>query len=226
MTRLRAWWRRLFALDTHAVSLERWQQAQEYEESYWLRIAREGYFHIPKPLFETWHPLVQAWKVWALGHTYDDLQDKILLEVGCGPLGVAAASPVPRTIGLDPLAKQYAKVYPLHKHPCQYLGAAGEAIPLADCSVDLAVCINALDHMQNPLQTLKEIHRVLKPKGRLLLELHLHGETDAGHPTQFELSEVKELLARAGYRILHGTVWGDMMAPERLSLVSLVAERP
>lgn len=225
LSRLRAWWRCSFALNTHAISPERWRRAQSYEEDYWLRMAREGYLRMPGPYFEATHPVVQAWKIWGMGLDYEQVQDKVLLEVGCGPLGVAAASPVPHTIGLDPLAGRYVHVYPLRQHRCQYVTAPGEAIPLAEACVDLAMCINALDHMCDPFQALQEIHRVLKPGGRFLLELHLHGETDAGHPTEFDLKGVKDLLARAQYRILHGTVWADIADTARLTLVSLVAER-
>jgi ubiquinone/menaquinone biosynthesis C-methylase UbiE len=47
-----------------------------------------------------------------------------------------------------------------------------ESLPLADRSVDLAVCFNALDHMLDPEAALDEIARVLRPGGTALLMIH------------------------------------------------------
>jgi SAM-dependent methyltransferase len=51
-----------------------------------------------------------------------------------------------------------------------------EALPLADCSVDKAVCLNAFHHVPDGALALREVWRVLKPGGRLLL-----GEPGRGH---------------------------------------------
>ena len=42
-------------------------------------------------------------------------------------------------------------------------------IPLKDNSVDLAFCTEVIEHTKNPRQLLKEIYRVLKPGGTLIL---------------------------------------------------------
>lgn len=51
-----------------------------------------------------------------------------------------------------------------------------EALPLAAASVDKAVCLNAFHHVPDGALALREIHRVLKPGGRLFL-----GEPGRGH---------------------------------------------
>lgn len=45
----------------------------------------------------------------------------------------------------------------------------GTTMPLADGSFDAALCIEVLEHAQDPQQLLAEIHRVLRPGGTLLL---------------------------------------------------------
>jgi len=45
----------------------------------------------------------------------------------------------------------------------------GRVMPLADASFDAALCIEVLEHAQDPQLLLAEIHRVLRPGGTLLL---------------------------------------------------------
>ena len=50
------------------------------------------------------------------------------------------------------------------------LAGLGEALPLAAKSIDIAICFNAIDHMQDPSAALAEISRVLRPGGLLYSE--------------------------------------------------------
>jgi ubiquinone/menaquinone biosynthesis C-methylase UbiE len=45
----------------------------------------------------------------------------------------------------------------------------GSSLPLEDGSVDLAVCTEVLEHLFDPLATVAEAHRVLKPGGVLVV---------------------------------------------------------
>ena len=42
-------------------------------------------------------------------------------------------------------------------------------IPLDDNSVDAIVCLAVLEHVENPIQAYKEMHRVLKPGGYVFI---------------------------------------------------------
>ncbi len=42
-------------------------------------------------------------------------------------------------------------------------------IPLADASVDIILCTQVFEHLKYPVRALKEMHRLLKPGGRLYL---------------------------------------------------------
>ncbi len=78
------------------------------------------------------------------------------------------------------------------------------ALPLADRSADTVLCNQVLEHVPEPLQVLRETHRVLRPGGYLLLTtpqtwgLHLVPH-DYFRYTQFGL---RHLAAQAGFEIL------------------------
>lgn len=57
----------------------------------------------------------------------------------------------------------------------------GANIPRPDSSFDFAFCVDVLEHVSSPLESLKEIRRILKPGGRIYLSfgppwMHPHGK--------------------------------------------------
>jgi ubiquinone/menaquinone biosynthesis C-methylase UbiE len=99
-------------------------------------------------------------------------------DIGCGQGGVARilAREAASVIALDP---QHAALLHARKAdddagtsgPIHYIAAGGEALPLADASMDTAVCFNALHHVPVEHQdaALAEACRVLRPGARLLV---------------------------------------------------------
>jgi len=89
-----------------------------------------------------------------------------LLDLGCGPGKLADAArrrhPALHVIALDP-SRDFAS------RP-GYLRAAGEALPLADRSIDVAVCLSSIRHVKDRAQTLRELRRVVRDK-LLVVEL-------------------------------------------------------
>lgn len=53
----------------------------------------------------------------------------------------------------------------------KWLLANGEALPLADASIDCILNIGSLEHYEHPLQGVKELARLLKPRGRACILL-------------------------------------------------------
>jgi SAM-dependent methyltransferase len=47
-----------------------------------------------------------------------------------------------------------------------------EALPLEDESFDLVLCIQVLEHVDDPALAVRELHRVVKPGGRVLAATH------------------------------------------------------
>jgi SAM-dependent methyltransferase len=108
------------------------------------------------------------------GLTDDDYRDKVVLDIGCGPRGsLEWATMARRTIGLDPLAKEYLRLG-ADKHRMEYFDAPSEHIALPDGACDVVCSFNSLDHVDDVGQTLSEIKRVTKAGGRFLLLLEIN----------------------------------------------------
>lgn len=108
---------------------------------------------------------------------FGDLDDRILdtlrlgtkyrlLDLGCGPGAFAAAArrrhPDAHVIAIDP-SRDFAS-------GPGFVRAAGEALPLADRSVDVAVCLSSLRHVKDRARTLAELRRVVRER-LLVVEL-------------------------------------------------------
>lgn len=107
-----------------------------------------------------------------------------VLDVGCGLTSVLRCLPEPPSrqpglrVGVDPLASHYRSLVPWPESVV-LVRAPAASLPFPDGSFDLVCCSNALDHMPDPAQALREMHRVLTPNGQLLLTVELFGEPDA-----------------------------------------------
>lgn len=93
-----------------------------------------------------------------------------VLDVGCGvkpylPFFATAAE----YVGVDIGPSEHADV----------VGAI-EQLPIEDGAFDLVLCIQVLEHVDDPAQAIRELHRVTKPGGRVLLSTH---GTQVYHPT-------------------------------------------
>jgi SAM-dependent methyltransferase len=86
-----------------------------------------------------------------------------LLDVGCGvkPYAPWFAPYVSEHVGVD-----------IPGNPNAELEGKIEAIPVEDASFDAVLCTQVLEHCDDPAQAVRELRRVLKPGGRVLLSTH------------------------------------------------------
>ena len=106
-------------------------------------------------------------------HTMD------ILDVGGGPVSVASFLAAKSRVVLDPLTDEYKKYFSCRDH----IKASGEAIPRPDASFDLAISTNALDHTEDPLKTVSEMDRVLRPGGFMALMCAENNALTNPHPS-------------------------------------------
>jgi SAM-dependent methyltransferase len=78
---------------------------------------------------------------------------------------------------VDHLAHEYIKLSPEMKEEqaaegkIKHVASTTEFLPFRDNYADMVYSRNSLDHVNNPLKTMQEIHRVLKPSGKFFLSV-------------------------------------------------------
>ena len=77
-------------------------------------------------------------------------------------------------IGVDPLAVSYASLFPHWQRSALTVAAAGEKLPFADASFDVVLCDNVVDHAEAPETIVRELVRILAPKGLLYFTVNVH----------------------------------------------------
>ena len=84
---------------------------------------------------------------------------------------------------------------------------AGEALPYDDGTFDLVTALDVVEHMDDDLAGLREMRRVLRPGGRVLLFvptfMFLWGLQDdvSNHRRRYRLPELRRVLEQAGFEI-------------------------
>jgi SAM-dependent methyltransferase len=82
-----------------------------------------------------------------------------VLDVGCGDRPYAQI--FPGAVGFDVPGNEHADLH-----------GSLESIPVEDESFDVVLCLQVLEHVPDPAAAVRELHRVVRPGGRVLLSTH------------------------------------------------------
>ena len=157
---------------------------------------------------------------------YGEISDQAkILEVGSGAHGLIFGFGKGLTIGVDPLAADYKRLFPVWQGNVQTIAAIGEKLPFADDSFDVVLSDNVIDHAENPIGILEDIVRVLKRSGLLYFTVNVHHpiyslasaahglwnglgvkyeiSPFADHTVHFTESRIKAAMAKLPLKILH-----------------------
>ena len=139
----------------------------------------------------------------------------IVGDLGCGTGGLSAAlAPhVAHVHAVDASAAMRAAAHARLDRLSNVTVHQGalEALPLADASLDVAVLLLVLHHVADPLRALREVRRVLRPGGRILIadmRAHLRAEyqQQMGHVwLGFDAPTLDQWLMDAGFTGLRYT---------------------
>jgi SAM-dependent methyltransferase len=211
------------------VTVDRWECAQSYEREYWARIARAiAQGSVSQLDWYDWRAGELKRRLAQLGLSHLAGGEARVLEVGCGPIGVASYFPAASRLAVDPLEEFYAAdpdLSALRNPYVDYRRGVGEALPCGQSEIDLAIIENCIDHVQDVNAVMREFRRVLRPGGVLYLTVNsrtpggylVHRalsrlRIDAGHPHTFTPRRARSLVERHGFQIAGLTVGSYLRA--------------
>ncbi|WP_036488706.1 class I SAM-dependent methyltransferase [Myxosarcina sp. GI1] len=163
-----------------------------------------------------------------------------VLDIACGTGELERLllqqNPQQRITGVD-LSEEMLKVarQKLSEYSqVSWKAASASELPLCNSCFDVVICANSFHYFEDPQGSLKEIQRVLKPNGRVIildwckdywgvriLDLILK-VVDRAHQQSYTQNEFHNLLTTAGFKIdratkfRHGIVWQFMVAEATL----------
>ena len=145
------------------------QQNKNYYETYWsagkqtFSGSNQGYA-----------PNLRRWMAAELR---DLANDAPVLEVGCGDASFTAelAKYSPSVTAIDISAGQIAENVARWPGITFRQHDVAESLPFADGTFEVVWCSEVLEHLFAPAFALREMHRVLRPGGRLLVTVPYHG---------------------------------------------------
>jgi SAM-dependent methyltransferase len=171
-----------------------------------------------------------------------------LLEIGCGTAVhvLALADGFATVIGIDmspAMVGAARKLARLTEHTASVsfrVDLAEDLATVADHSIDVALCVGALEHMPNKARVLGQVRRVLQPRGRFICltpngsyywYVHLAPllRRDVRHLSTDQFltgAELEGLLSSAGLETVERRLWtfvprGDLPAGVRSMLTAL-----
>lgn len=143
----------------------------------------------------------------------DVTPDAVVVDVGCGTgyalRRLAPRVPRGRLVGVDPtprmlaIARERAEADP-DGHRIEFLQAPAERLPLESDVADVVLAFDAIDHWEDAPAGLREIARVLRPGGRLIVfkDGGLPGSESSGRGLAARLE-------RARFTVLSEAVLGE-----------------
>ena len=145
-----------------------------------------------------------------------------ILDAGCGTGGflavLAAVEPHRAAFGLEWHAQAAATA--AAKSGYAIAGGSINELPFAANAFGTVVAADVLCHAAvEPMTALAEIRRVLRPKGRLIVNMPAFRSLMSAHDARvhnarrLNASETKRMLDEAGFHVLHVRYWNGFLLP-------------
>jgi SAM-dependent methyltransferase len=147
-----------------------------------------------------------------------------VLEIGSGTGGISRHLLGARQLVVTDTRPNYlarlARLFSPYDHVSARAFTLGEPAPaFAGEQFDSIICANVLEHVDDDVAALRQIHALLAPGGRVVLLVPmlraLYGEIDRAiqHYRRYERGELEEKLAKAGFVVEHATPMNALGIP-------------
>jgi ubiquinone/menaquinone biosynthesis C-methylase UbiE len=177
------------------VDERRWRRAQKAQRKFFWQ-SRNSMIYVNEKL---WNERIGL----GFNLNYDFFNNKDILEVGCGANGIIFLLKNTKTkIGIEPMVLNDL-IEESKRH--FVIKGVGEKLPFKDSSFDVAICFSVLEHILDPANLIREVHRVLRDNGDFLLWFHclrnqfkylqpFLNKIDSARPHHFMLYEILTLI--------------------------------
>jgi 2-polyprenyl-3-methyl-5-hydroxy-6-metoxy-1,4-benzoquinol methylase len=143
-----------------------------------------------------------------------------------------------RVLGVEP--DRNAARYATNKLGIETINSTLERAEIPDHSVDVAVLLHVIEHVPNPVATLRGIYRTLKPGGHLILEtprydtlmFKIFGRRERslscdGHIFFFTTETLKKAYEKAGFELVQFEHVGRSLTLDRLAYnIAVMSKTP
>lgn len=161
------------------------------------------YHQHPSPIVR----FIERRRVAAVLHLLDAQNSDAILEVGCGAANVLAQVPRGTLTGMDLSDFILAKARQRMGSRATITKGDAEALPFPDAAFTKVYCTEVLEHLLTPENALREMRRVLKPRGYAVVSI----------PNEALINAIKAPLVRLGiFRRLLGSQEGAYQAAEKM----------
>ena len=125
----------------------------------------------------------------------DYFDDKVVIEIGPGCCGLLEMSNARTKIAIEPLAEQFRNNNLLLKNDrgALYLTSGAESIPLMSEYADIVIASNCLDHVNDLIESITEIHRVLKISGEVFVNVEIDHPPTECEPHSLSYNDIVQL---------------------------------
>jgi len=194
------------------VSETQWDAAQHAERIHWRKILgdpakRDRLFRTLD--YETQQPYIERLTDWIGLYR----PAGVVLDIGCGPIGLGPFMRGVKLYGMDPLAEWFAAGEPAFvgveyaalgytrvvKGTAEGAAQAVAALGVRTDQIDVILCCNVLDHTANVADTVRGIAALGHLGTEALLAYDLRTLGTSLHPTLVDGEQVKTLMAEAGW---------------------------
>lgn len=134
-------------------------------------------YHSESTLFESANPLlkyIERARAKTIVKLANVSQTDSVIDVGCGEGYILSLLPkAKKIVGLDisRVALNRAKKFLQDRKEIELILGDAQNLRFEDNSFDIAICSETLEHVPNPRVVIKELHRILKQDGKLVISI-------------------------------------------------------
>lgn len=182
---------------------------KEIEElNFWLNIRKNGWRGFAPQEWRIAHIHFKQYQLMYINRSISELENKVVIEIGCGPAGVIPYLNNAMAIGVDPLIDEYKRMWDLSSDKVKYICSEIETFE-TDIQADVVICWNVLDHVSDIEIAINKIFDILRPDGELWFMINLEdtsgfwkivkGKTNSAHPHRVNIVSISRLMKKYGF---------------------------